>query len=166
MKRQKNQSGSIDLIVILVLVVALLGAIGFIYWQHRPASSKNTTSTDSSITTLDIPQLRVGLLYDKSLPTIGYTFHEEANGIPAYADITSKSLIGTACVDDTGSIAQIIKNPTSTSNFSESPIVATATVDSAKYVLTLSGSNCASNTTLLSQYQSSIEHNFINLKAN
>ncbi len=147
--------------------MALVGVLGFVVWKNfinKPATPA-ATSTNSGLTTLNISELGVGVLYDKSLPAISYTFHKASNGVAGYADVTSQDLVGTSCVGDIGSIAQVIQNPTSTSNFSESPIVATVTINSTKYVLTLSGSNCTNDKTLLSQYQSSIEKNFLNLKA-
>lgn len=173
MKSQSKEFGSVvHIVVIIVLIVAVLGLLGFVFWNNfskKPAASTQTTSSTTadttSLATLKVNELGVGVLYDSSLPTASYSYTAASDGVAAYANITSKSLIGTNCTGDNGSIAQIIKNPTSADNFSESPIVATATIDTNKYVLTLSGSNCASDTALLTKYQTSIEHNFIKLVA-
>lgn len=54
MKKKQSQLGSAHLITIIILVVALLGALGYIYWQNfmqsKTSTSNNTTTTVTSAT--------------------------------------------------------------------------------------------------------------------
>jgi|GEM_PF-5651761 len=48
MKSRHTQTGSAHVVIIIVLVIAVLGALGFIFWQNflnKPAASTTTTTT-------------------------------------------------------------------------------------------------------------------------
>lgn len=50
MKLQKNQSGSAHLLIIILLLVALLGSLGFIFWQNfMKADETNKQSTEKTV---------------------------------------------------------------------------------------------------------------------
>lgn len=56
-----KQSGSVHLIITVILVLALLGALGFIFWQNfinkkdSTATTTTTTSTTAANTTATVP---------------------------------------------------------------------------------------------------------------
>lgn len=61
MNKKQSQSGSAHFIVIFILVIALLGALGFVFWQNfiqtktteNKTSSTSTSSTESSNEVVD-----------------------------------------------------------------------------------------------------------------
>ncbi|MDB5166970.1 MAG: hypothetical protein JWN26_115 [Candidatus Saccharibacteria bacterium] len=62
MKSRQSQAGSAHLVIIIVLVVALLGALGFVFWQNfinkpvaNQANSSQTTPTTKTDTTTTSP---------------------------------------------------------------------------------------------------------------
>lgn len=55
MKQNKYQSGSGHIVIIIALVVVLLGALGFIFWQNFMQSKPNEKSNNTTtITTLNL----------------------------------------------------------------------------------------------------------------
>lgn len=54
MNKKQSQSGSIHLIIVIVLVVTLIGALGFIFWQNfmQPKTSDTNSSTTASTATV------------------------------------------------------------------------------------------------------------------
>lgn len=53
MNKKQSQSGSAHFIVIFILVIALLGALGFVFWQNfiqTKTTNNNTASTSTSST--------------------------------------------------------------------------------------------------------------------
>lgn len=61
MNKKQSQSGSAHFIIIFILVIALLGALGFVFWQNfiqtktteNKTSSTSTSSTESSNEVVD-----------------------------------------------------------------------------------------------------------------
>lgn len=56
MKSRQSQTGSAHLAIIIVLVVALLGALGFVFWQNfinKPVANQSGTAQTSTQTTTD-----------------------------------------------------------------------------------------------------------------
>lgn len=51
MRTNKSQSGSAHLIIIIILVVALLGALGFVFWQNFVDKAADSATTNTSDTT-------------------------------------------------------------------------------------------------------------------
>lgn len=51
MNKNKSQSGSLHLIIVIVLTVALLGALGFIFWQNFISKSSLISSDNSNVQT-------------------------------------------------------------------------------------------------------------------
>jgi len=51
--KQKQQSGIVHLAIIIVLIVALLGVLGFVYWQNFIQPKNSTTKGSSSKSTSD-----------------------------------------------------------------------------------------------------------------
>ena len=170
MRFTQRESGSAQVITIIILIAGILGVIGVVFWKNfvnQPSGTTNqqvtastTTPASSSLTTLHITELGIGLPYDKTLPTISYDIQKTDSGT-RYAQLSNATLVGTTCTGDTGNIAAVILNPTQADT--STPFVATVTIDSNKYVLTLSGSNCTNNKSLLTKYQDSIEKNFIHI---
>lgn len=79
-----------------------------------------------------------------------------------YVEFRSTDLVGTKCTDDAGAFASIIQNPSSTDNTSS--VSQTVELESTKYGLALSGTNCTPNVELLQQYQQSFSKGFSLLK--
>lgn len=50
MNKQKSESGSAHLVIIIVLVVALLGTLGFVYWQNFVQTKTANTQTNQTNT--------------------------------------------------------------------------------------------------------------------
>lgn len=58
MNKQKHQSGSVHLVVVIVLIVALVGALGFIFWRNfiqDKVINKENNETTASIPKTDAP---------------------------------------------------------------------------------------------------------------
>lgn len=62
MSKKQSQSGSIHLVIFMVLIIALIGALGFIYYQNFMQPEKNDTT---NLTTTDTKDAVV--LLDKSI---------------------------------------------------------------------------------------------------
>ena len=74
--KSRNQTGSAHIVIIIILVVALVGALGFVFWQNflnKPSSTRDTTNsaTKSSLdmTFLEIDQFGVKIPYDRTSDT-------------------------------------------------------------------------------------------------
>jgi hypothetical protein len=86
MKKSK-QTGSAHIVIVIVLVLALLGALGFVFWQNfvnKPATQGAVTSSTSQTAlndkTLLISEWGVKGSYDaKDLSSVNYTFSGGGN---------------------------------------------------------------------------------------
>ncbi len=90
MNKKQSQKGSSHLILIIVLMVALLGALGYIFWQNFMQSKTNTSVTTSNNTSsdavtkttvtneLDMPDLGIKIInIPESL--VGLYYHDYFN---------------------------------------------------------------------------------------
>lgn len=103
MKTSKSQSGSAHLIIIIILVVALLGALGFVFWQNFVNKTDVVSGNTSSNKTITIKEWGVKGTY--SGDTIyNYTFSEFGS-----LSLTS-SLLSTDCADSVGYITRATAN--------------------------------------------------------
>lgn len=51
-KKQNTQSGSAHLVIIIILVLALIGALGFVFWQNFMQSKDNNKQENTSVKTI------------------------------------------------------------------------------------------------------------------
>jgi type II secretory pathway pseudopilin PulG len=176
MVKNSSQNGSAHVVVIAILVVALLGALGFIFWQNfvntqktnkaaeetsRQNDMTNTAAEKVSLKTLPISEFNIIIQYDGSLPTVSYDIESTSMGTQ-YANLKSELLLGGKCTGDNGSIAQIVKNPSDVEN--KTDFVEEIAIGEDVYHLVLSGDNCASNVNLLAQFQNSLKDKFNSAK--
>lgn len=97
--KSRNQSGSAHVVIIIVLIVAVLGALGFIFWQNfvnKSANMNSSTSTSeqtedqvsSDTSTITIGEWGVKGTYDTSADdaTVSYVIRTNAE-----ADVSSSS---------------------------------------------------------------------------
>jgi hypothetical protein len=88
MKKSK-QTGSAHTVIIIVLVLALLGVLGFVFWQNfvnkpatKTAGASSTSQTALNNKTLSISVWGVKGSYDaKDLSSVSYTFPEGGNNL-------------------------------------------------------------------------------------
>jgi hypothetical protein len=52
-KTSLNQKGSAHVVIIIILVIALLGVLGFVFWQNLIDKNPNTTNKTNSTTTTE-----------------------------------------------------------------------------------------------------------------
>lgn len=80
--KRKSQSGFAHLAIIIVLVVALLGALGYIYWQNfmQPKTDDNKSSNATSAT---ITENGVTLTISKNIGPVGTVVQVSISGLPA-----------------------------------------------------------------------------------
>lgn len=88
-KTSQNQTGSAHVLIVVILVVALLGALGFIFWQNLINKEKtkidttNTTSQTHTKTSEDVSNKEIALIegdFDGETGTFqarGYLYTEE-----------------------------------------------------------------------------------------
>ncbi len=86
---------------------------------------------------------------------IDYTIKTSDDGT-AYINLTTLAVKGTTCVNDTGSIGSILKNPPSGA---QSYIAAQKSLDGTEYAWAPNGDNCASDKEILKEYQAAIKDN-------
>lgn len=120
-----------------------------------PALDPNTVST------IDITPMTITVSYVKGVGAFEYQVLRTPSGTQ-YVEFRSAELIGTKCTDDAGAFASIIQNPSSAET--NSTVSQTVDLESTKYGLALSGTNCTSNLESLEQYQQSFGKAFSLLK--
>ncbi len=91
MKTRVSQTGSAHIVIVIILVVALLGALGFILWQNiiNPKSATETVQTSTTTETEEVSE------EDAVVPdTIDLTLNKEAISIDVsdakYDDIVAE----------------------------------------------------------------------------
>lgn len=98
-KHSQRQTGSIHLIVIIVVVAGLLGSLGFIFWQHF-IEKKNTSQTKIVQTTKPAEVKPVTHSYKTfTSPNSSLSFHYLDNWTASETTTTDTSL-GTVTVKD------------------------------------------------------------------
>lgn len=133
--------------------------------ETKPSVSTEAEEASSidpaTLSIIDVPTMLVTVSYVKGVGPFEYQVLKTPNGTQ-YVEFRSTELIGTKCTNDEGAFASIIKDPSTTE--ASATISKTVEVESVKYGLSLSGSNCTSNTELLSRYQQSFSDAFTLLK--
>lgn len=192
MSKQEGSTGLIVTIIVLGLTLLVVG--GVVLWQSFGSQSAVTNTNDqetsqsedlpveeapadetpiidegtnepqidpNTVTTIDVAPLGIVVTYGKSLPGFSFEVKRSAAGTQ-YAEFSSQRLVGTKCTDDTGVFASIIKNPSDVE--AQTTISKKKVIESTTYGLSLSGDQCASNVTLLKEFQTSFSDNFSTLK--
>jgi hypothetical protein len=116
---KSKQQGSAHIIIVVILVLALLGALGFIFWQNflnaKPEVTKVQTTVESTTTTL-----KTGYAIDNwgvTIPVAGTGYEENTSPAnnPEHFSVTTKAILAEAqkdnCTDitDDVSLGQIQK---------------------------------------------------------
>lgn len=114
----------------------------------------------ASLSFVDIEPLALAVAYTKGTPGFEFVVKRTADQTQ-YIEFTSPELIGTKCTDDTGLIASIIKNPTSSED--QTTIKQTVKVGDDSYGLSLTSSSCTKNSELLEEYQKAFRAGFSSL---
>ncbi len=177
-KISSKQTGSAHVIIIVILVIALLGTLGFIFWQNfinntqktqeatsveKQETAVSNKTEESNLKTLPVSELGLTIQYDKTLPDLSYDLEVTDMGT-RYANLKSNLLVGDRCVEDKGHVAQIIKNPSDVEN--QTAVVEKIVIGADVYSLALNGVNCASDPELLGRFQNSLKDNFKNARSN
>lgn len=173
-KNSHKQTGSAHVVIVTGLILVLVGTLGFIFWQNLMTQKDNTTdpivkqneTSESVVTTEDLKSLSISefgvtIQYSDELPDITYSIEMTDLGT-RYADLKSISLVSDKCVDDEGSIAQVIKN--SSDDEDQRGVVDKLVLGDSMYALALSGDNCANDTSLLENFHVSLKAHFKSLK--
>jgi archaellin len=191
MSRFQSKRGLIIAMTVLAVVILVVSAFLLVNKSQQPSKvatpdiSKQTTpakdtatNTDAAKTdttsgttgpvadpatlnSIDIEPLAITVFYSKGTPGFEFTVLKTADQTQ-YIQFTSSDLIGTKCTNDQGAFASIIKNPSSNEIQTTTQ---TVKVGSDSYGLSLASTSCASNTDLLSKYQTGFKNGFSNLKA-
>src|SRR5687768_9094971 len=61
-KNSSRQNGSMHVVIIVILIVALLGALGFVFWQNFTQKSEEKTANQSTTKNESKPKEDDGLL--------------------------------------------------------------------------------------------------------
>lgn len=128
--------------------------------QTKPATDASTLDP-ATVSTIDIAPMFITVSYVKGLGAFEFRVLRTPSGTQ-YVEFTSPELIGTKCTDDKGAFVSIIQNPSSSE--SNSTVSQTVDIDTTKYGLALSGTNCTANVERLEQYQQSFAKAFSLLK--
>ena len=193
MARTQSKTGLIVTIVVLVVTLLVVGSITYAMNANKSTSTTETTpektpevtkdasSTETddapaepsaettpakvdpaSLTSIAIEPLGISVAYTKGTPGFDFAVKKTASKTQ-YVEFTSSDLIGTKCTNDEGSIASIIKNPSSNEN--QATISQTVKVGSDSYGLSLAGKGCTSDAELLDEYQAAFTNGFQSLTA-
>lgn len=97
MKQYKTQSGSAQLIIIIVLILSLFGLLGFIYWQNFMQPKPTITQDTETVKTITTGTIEGSLAYpSESIPnsTIIYAVNIESGKEYSvkYSDISTVSM--------------------------------------------------------------------------
>lgn len=190
MAKGQGRTGLIVTIIALAVTLGVVGAIVLLQNLNRPAvvidpgtsteSTNEETKTEetsdettgeqttteavdpSTLNSIDIEPLEITVFYTKGTPGFEFAVKRTADRTE-YVEFSSPDLVGTKCTDDTGVFASIIKNPASSED--QTAVAQKKTVGSDTYELSLAGKNCASDQTLLEEYQAAFSNGFSQLKA-
>lgn len=86
-KKSQNQTGSAHVVIIVILVLAIMGLLGFVFWQNF-IQKKATTTTSTTTTVVD--QYSGWNTYNNS--TYGFSLRYPANWIAGKVDNNSSSI--------------------------------------------------------------------------
>lgn len=132
---------------------------------NTPVSSGNTepksTVDPSTVSTIVIEPMSIEVAYVKGVGGFEFQVLRTPSGTQ-YVEFRNAELIGTKCTGDVGTFASIVESPSASED--TSTLSQKVTVDGTVYGLSLSGSNCTSDTTLLGKYQKSFSDAFSLLK--
>lgn len=104
MVKNSSQNGSAHAVVIIILVVVLVGALGFIFWQNflkspviegsRVEGTQNNEqqppNEDHASYVLNIPELNLKLDVDSKLKGLAYQYNRPASAVTFNSDEMSK----------------------------------------------------------------------------
>lgn len=104
MVKISSQNGSAHAVIIVILIVALIGALGFIFWQNFPKSpvneesraedtqntEKQPSNEDRASYVLNIPELNLKLDVDSKLKGLAYRYNKPANAVAFSSDEMSR----------------------------------------------------------------------------
>ena len=193
MASKQGKTGLIVTIVVLALTLLVVGSIAIARNANQPAvttesqpevsndqesvatddevpastdadsTSKPTPAVDpETLASIAIEPLEITVFYTKGIP--GFEFAvKRTTSSTEYVEFSAPELVGTKCTDDGGVFVSIIENPDSAED--TATISQKVTVGSNTYGLSLAGQNCASDTTLLQEYQTAFTNGFSQLKA-
>ncbi|MDB5159863.1 MAG: hypothetical protein JWO99_126 [Candidatus Saccharibacteria bacterium] len=155
MKKSNSQTGSAHAIIIILLVVAILGLLGFVFWQNfiqkkdtTPATSTPTTTTTTTTTTtpkttatsLVLTSYAVEVPYDSSTDTYSVTPVTAGSFAGGYT-VYSKKVTDACGVDvNVGKIARFNKGDSTPTPSN------TVTIGNYTYALGVGGyGNCSTD---------------------
>lgn len=190
MEKRKSKTGLIVTIIILGITVLAVG--GFALWQNlnkQPAvdnSAENSNSepaddtpasdtpsddvpADPAVPTVDpstlssvnIEPMKIVVYYSKGVGGFDFAVKRTADRTE-YVEFSTSALVGTKCTGDEGSIASIIKDPSSPED--KTTISQTKDLNGTTYGLSLTGKNCTGDVALLEKYQTAFSNGFSQLK--
>jgi len=84
--KQKSQQGSGLLVIVIVLAVALLGAVGYIFWQNFFQIKSDETGNTNVNNTLTISEWGVKGKYAKTEDTLTYTINSANDNVTISSD--------------------------------------------------------------------------------
>lgn len=120
----------------------------------QQSSMPDVEVEETNLRQLAISELGLTIQHSDDLPMASYDIETTDMGTQ-YANLRSDLLMGDTCVEDNGSIAQIIKNPSDVEN--QTGFVDEITVGEDVYGLMLSGTNCTGDMDLLDRFQNSLK---------
>jgi len=132
--------------------------------EPQPAQPETPTSPavdPATLSSVDIEPLAIKVFYTKGVDGFDFTVKRTADQTE-YVEFSTAALAGTKCTDDQGSIASIIKNPTSATSLTTTQ---TVKAGDATYGLSLAGSDCTPDAALLDKYQTAFKNGFSSLTA-
>lgn len=91
MKQKNNQSESGHILIIIALVVVLLGALGFIFWQNfmQPKTDDDTDNTTTTITTTSSTTINTQVAPDVEPAAVANSF---LSGFFSYMSVSGNSV--------------------------------------------------------------------------
>ncbi|MGB4758785.1 MAG: hypothetical protein WBP26_01890 [Candidatus Saccharimonadales bacterium] len=165
-KHNQKGFGAVEIIVIILVLCLIGGAAWYVLGAKKKDASPQKDQSQSQTTetadeptpdtehTIAIPEWGVAIATGTK-NDIDYTVKTSDDGT-AYISLTTQAVKGSTCVDDTGSIGSILKNPPATA---QSYVAAQKSLDGTEYAWTPGGDNCAPDKEVLKEYQAAIKDN-------
>ena len=137
MNKKQSQSGSAHLIIIMILCVALIGALGFVYWQNfmqpkvsdknvvATKTADNTTTTTPAVTNegyLVLDNWNVKFKLPADLGDSAVTYQKITDGSGVYYDISTERV--SALGGDCARLIRLIRSKESFGSSIGAPILA------------------------------------------
>lgn len=165
-KYNQKGFGAVEILVIILVLCLIGGAAWYVLGTKKKDASPQKNQSQNQTTemadeptpdteyTMAIPEWGIAIATGTK-NNIDYTIKTSDDGT-VYVSLTTQTIKGSTCVNDTGAIGSILKNPPASV---QSYVAAQKSLDGTEYAWAPNGDNCAPDKEILKEYQAAIKDN-------